>query len=687
MTRKRHGEPKKVGRARYAVLLALMLLLALGSTPLILGALHVRIDAGAPTASHGVRLLPAPKSLPAVALSPIATPIDPGQAAASLPAVKAASEAAAVAAEDNRIRILVHDSASVYQPEVVPVRGSLPSLVLTAGSHTYTYADLVQYGALALLPNDAALLLDNVFVAANAHLDLGSATLHTLYLDSSSSGSTSIVAYGGSLTFQGTFQQPFTIMGWDRATKSPAKDTGSGRPYIREVAGAMQLTDVRVSSLGFWSGRTGGVAWTGTTSQPSTGGATSSTFTDDTYGAFVSRARGLIFGDDLFEFNELDGLHIHRNTVGTSVSASSAVRNGGNGFLVDRASNGTVFTGVLSQHNTGDGFLVDGRPLVTGASASGGSVTPDSGTRIENSAALDNGKTGILLEGGSGTVLRSNEVCASLTGIAIRYGASNTVVTGNDVRCGPRAAVEVGTAAPGSEISGNSLVNARVGILVRSSGPVELDQNVITGVKVFGITVRGEASQVTGQGNVISGTGFRAVDARADADTPALTGTQDTGWAHHAKANFWSYLRFHPLAMLWLSILILVIGGEIWSRIRRLPAHPYPASTQWRDDPPAAGPTRVPAEARVGSVFAELKAGGAVADRVRVPVSAGDGPPPAAAMRPGAGYRPPAMTRLAGGERAAGGVGWPDAGTHPGDRPGQHADRAGQHAGWPGSGS
>ena len=192
-----------------------------------------------------MRLLPAPKSLPAVALSPIATPIDPGQAAASLPAVKAASEAAAVAAEDNRIRILVHDSASVYQPEVVPVRGSLPSLVLTAGSHTYTYADLVQYGALALLPNDAALLLDNVFVAANAHLDLGSATLHTLYLDSSSSGSTSIVAYGGSLTFQGTFQQPFTIMGWDRATKSPAQDTGSGRPYIREVAGLLERPDRR----------------------------------------------------------------------------------------------------------------------------------------------------------------------------------------------------------------------------------------------------------------------------------------------------------------------------------------------------------------------------------------------------------------------------------------------------------
>ncbi len=678
--------PKHAGRARYAVLMALLVFGALAATPLILRAVHLRINASAPTAINDVHLLPAPTALPAVALSQVATPIAPGQAAASLPKVSAANEVAAVAAQDGRIRILVHDSASVYQPEVVPVRGGLPTLVLTAGSHTYTYADLVQYGALVLLPNHAALLLDNVFVATNAHLDLGSPILRTLYLDNSASGSASIVGYGGSLSFQGSLQQPLTIMGWNRSTKSPAQDTGSGRPYIREVSGTMNLAYVRASALGFWSGRTGGVAWTGTTSQPSTGSATSSTFTNDTYGAFVSRGRGITFDDDLFEFNELDGLHIHRNTVGTSVSASSAVRNGGNGFLVDRATDGTVLAGVLSQHNTGDGFLVDGRPLVTGASASGGSVIPDSGTFIQNSAALDNAKTGILLEGGNGTVLRSNEVCARLTGIAIRYGASNTVVTGNDIRCGPRAAIEVGSAAPGTEISGNSMVNARIALLIRSSGPVRADKNRITGAKVFGITARGETSHVTGQGNVISGTGFRPVDARADADPLALTGTQDAGWAHHAKTSFWSYLRFHPLALLWLSILVLVLGGEIWSRLRRLPAHPYPASTGWLD-PSAARPTRAPTEAHVGSMFAELKAGGLAADRARVPVPARDGPPPAAAARPGAGYRPPPMARRANDEWAAGGVGWPEAGTHPGhlasqrsDRTGPHADRTGPHA-------
>ena len=114
-----------------------------------------------------------------------------------------------------------------------------------------------------MLPHHAGLLLDNVFVSANARLNLGGPNLRALYMDSSASGFTSIVGWGGDLYFEGTPRQPMTIMGWDRTTNSPAPDAGSGRSYIRDVGGRMILTDVRASALGFWSGRTGGVAWTG----------------------------------------------------------------------------------------------------------------------------------------------------------------------------------------------------------------------------------------------------------------------------------------------------------------------------------------------------------------------------------------------------------------------------------------
>jgi hypothetical protein len=572
-----------VGPARWAVLLALLLFAVLALSPEILGALHLRNNA-LPQAVNGVRLLPAPSAPPRVALPPVATPIDPSQPPATLPTASAARQAATVAAEDSRIRLLVHDAANVYQPEVIPVQGSLPTLVLTAGSGAYTETSLVQYGALVLLKHHAGLLLDNVFVSTNARLDLGGPSLRALYMDSSAKGFTSIVGWGGNLNFAGTARQPMTIMGWDRTTSSPAPDAGSGRSYIRDVGGRMTLTDVRASALGFWSGRTSGVAWTGSTSTPSTGGATGSTFTDETYGAFVTRGRDVKFDDDLFEFNELDGLHLHRNNSGTSVTDSSADRNGGNGFLVDRATNNTDLTSDVAEHNAGDGFLIDGRPLVTGASASGGSVAADTGIYVQHSAAIGNLQSGIVLEGGSGIVLRGDEICGKLAGIAIRDGASNTVVTGNDVRCTPRTALEIGPGAPHSVVSGNTLVDARIGMLIRNSGPVLADSNRIIGVTVFGITARGSDSQVSGQDNVISGTGFRAVDARADAAFPALSGTQEAGWLHQVHITAWSWLLFHPLAMLWLSILFLVLVGEVWSRLRRMPPHPYPVTTRWRPD-------------------------------------------------------------------------------------------------------
>jgi Right handed beta helix region len=354
----------------------------------------------------------------------------------------------------------------------------------------------------------------------------------------------------------------------------------------------MTLTDVRASSLGFWSGRTGGVAWTGVSGAASKGGATASTFTDDTYGAFVSRGQGVTFTTDLFEFNELDGLHIHRYSVGSRVTSSSASRNGGNGFLIDRATQNTTLQDDVSEHNAANGYFVDGRPLVSGASASGGSVQPGSGTVLDGSAATGNAHTGILVEGGTGTVIKASQVCATTTAIGVRAGATSSVLTGNYIGCHPQTGLSVGPAAPGTVISGNSLSDPRIGVLVRSSGPVELDNNRIIGATVFGVTARGAASQVKGVGNVLSGTGFRAVDARADAAAPALSGTDTSGWAHHAKVTFLSYLEFHPLAALWLGILVVVIVAAAWSFRRRLPPHPYPVSTRWRGAAPDAEEAR-----------------------------------------------------------------------------------------------
>ena len=271
---------------------------------------------------------------------------------------------------------MLHDAGHIYQPEVIPTRGNLPTLVLTAGQGTYTAADLVQYGALVMLPDHAALLLDNVFVSTNARLSLGSSGLRTLYLDNGSGGFATIVAWGGNLSFQGSASQPMTIVGWDRpSTRLPPT---WGRPALhprgRREDDAVRRPGVLAWVLE-WPDRRGGVDRS--YRKPQHGRATGSTFTDNTYGAFVSRGLGVTFRDDLFEYNELDGLHIHRYSVDSPSSSSSASRNGGNGFIVSPATVNTLLAGDVSEHNAGDGYFINGKPLATGASASGGSTRPD----------------------------------------------------------------------------------------------------------------------------------------------------------------------------------------------------------------------------------------------------------------------------------------------------------------------
>lgn len=639
----RYQERGKKGRSWPVVLAALAVFGAFGSLQMILAALNVHLVPQAPAApasSYGVALVqasgnPAPVTLPAAA-----QPVDPEKAVASMPNVDADKGTALVAAEDTRVRTIKHHSVHLRQPQSIAYHGALPTLFLPRRTAAYTVTDLVQDGALVMMSSHAGLLRENVLVASGAKLSLGAPDLSTLYMASDSKGFTSIVGAGGSLSFTGTAAQPLTIMSWNQATKSAVADNGAGRPYIREIGATMTLAYARVSSLGFWSGRTGGVAWTGTSTAASEGSAVNSTFTGDTYGAFLSRDQGVMFSADRFESNELDGLHIHRYSVGARVISSSAERNGGNGFVVDRATTDTVLRGDVSQHNGANGYLFDGRPLVTGASASGRSNTPSSGMVLEGSLATGDAHTGILIEGGTGIVVKSDHFCSPTTAIALRAGATRSVLTGNYIDCAPRSGIAVGPSAPGTVIFGNIVSRPSIGLLIRNSGPVSMYDNRFIGATVFGVSVRGAASKVGGVGNVMSGTGDRAVDARTGARVSDLSGTVTSGWSHHARVTAVSYLEFHPLASLWLGILVVILLAAGWSFRRKLPDHPYPASVRRTYPLPAHGEPSVAMKAHPARHWAPRPA----ASRQ-------------AAIRPAAGLHPatqPAASRPTGPRPADG---------------------------------
>jgi hypothetical protein len=534
-----------------------------------------------------VPLPKAPPRLPAVKLSSVAQPADPTGPVAKLPSGDANFLPTLVSSETDRLRAMLDDSLHITAPAVVDYPGSVATLVLPSRLTPYGLTDLINAGAVVPWNKSGSyMLIDSVFVAPSASLTIQGDGLTSLLMDTSPSRFTSIVTWEGTVSILGTEAQPISITGWNNG---PATNPNFGRPYIRAVGGALNVTYVKASSLGFWSGDTGGFSWTSTSYRPATGGATASSFIGDTYGAFVAGAVNVQFADDLFESNQVDGLRLHRNADNSTVSASSAVRNGADGFVISRGSH-DLLTGDLSEHNAGNGFLIDGQALASVASPTGGGSLQSSGLEISGGEAVGNRKNGIIVEGGQGTVLHNNLVCGASTAIAIRLGASDTSLVGNEVTCGKNIALSVGPGVTGTTVSDNTFTNSDIGVMILASPTTHLLNNRLTGLRVFGISVRGTSAGSAGSGNVLAGKGFEPIQIAYGTKAPHFVATNTTHWQRRTSLTVLSYLIFHPLLLLWVVILGLVLVLCVITRLRRRPHRPYGHILDWRPSSVGAPP-------------------------------------------------------------------------------------------------
>ncbi len=547
--------------------------------------------------------------------------------------VGATAQSALVTAEDTRLRTLLRRGFGLLGPTTVATPGALPSLVLPARQAPYLVADLVAAGALRPEPAGTALLVKSVMALSGARLLIARQGLRTLRLESTPDGFATITTWGGALDFQGV-GGPLAITSWDTAHNHADRQETDGRSYLRTIGGRMTLRGVNESYLGFWSGRTGGIAWTGLADRASTGGSATSSFVGNFYGSFASRSDHLLFTNDRFESNDRDGLRIHRGSNGDAVAHSTAIRNGSDGFAADRGTARTWMVNDTAIGNARNGFLLDGRSLATPQSASGTGTAVSIGTIIESNSADANAATGILVEGGRETIIRNNNVCARTVGIALRAGATETSLTGNNVRCGGRVALELGTGVTSTAVSHNTFLNAktgillnatsrstitdnaigamsllgisvrgasprlsltdntvallrggRMGIVVRDAATASILRNHVSGVNLYGISIRGAAVGTLVRGNVISGRGPRAIDTKEAQPAPAVDLNDVHGWTKKNYITLTGYMTNHPELLIWVGIALMLILGWISSKRPRVTFHPYPQSTDWRPGP------------------------------------------------------------------------------------------------------
>lgn len=523
------------------------------------------------------------------------------------------AQAELVAQEDSRISLVqstalraqVRSMSRTGTPgDPAIVRSTSPAtIVLSPRDNPYTMADLVRISqGRGAQQEDGATTLDySVFVPQDATLELSG----EVRLSSGTEGFASIVSYGGLL--RSDPGSGASVTSWDPETQAPDALLEDGRAYVRSVGGEVDIHDVDFESLGFWSGRTGGVALTGIDPRGlteeeatleqyalsgvagpglSTGTIAGSSFTNGTYGLFLSSSEEVSVTDSIAADNQLDGFALHRSAAGTALTDVRSNDNGSDGVSVSSGATDTVLSGVSAAGNGERGILLDGSPLAEGPSPSGEPVGNSSGTLVLD-ASLEDNPRGVEVIGGTGMSITQSTIRGGVDGIILRDLSESPSVADNTIVDVQRYGVILRDGVVDAEVTGNTVRGAGTGLHLRDSVGA-LSENTVTTATNHGASIVGLVAGSSLVDNSFSGHGPSAVDdtrlapgveladeAGEATASSALVAGNEGEWTRPFLSSALSFVT-RPLSLIWLGIIALV-AFTAFARRRvsdNLP-HPY----------------------------------------------------------------------------------------------------------------
>lgn len=481
------------------------------------------------------------------------------------------------------------------------------NLVLTSRRAPYTFDDLRRLAPETLVPQAGGsfLLQENVIVAEGATLSISPTKPLKIKLRSGPDGFVSVITQGGRLRLNGTASAPISFESWDVSRGRQDANVTDGRAYVR-VSGQLVARHTTFSRLGFWSGRTGGVAVVGSGSslgQDLDAGAVAgdpvaevgsgkaqllptgklpkavqdlnisygtqisdSAMNGNAFGLFITGNSGARIENTVIRKSLVDGLVLHRDVDSASVRNVRVEKSGSDGVVVSRKVEGTVLTRLVVRQNGRDGIVLAGRPLADGPSASGSSTRPFGNNVLTASQSADNARIGIHVIGGTAVRVQGNTVRGGRSGIVVSDGATEVDLDSNRV---------AGVAANGIQVresrkvmvTGNVVRNAPTGIHVRNSNGT-FRQNSTSGVTLHGITFVGRVVGSIADENLLSGSGTSAIDVVrvTDRQAPKLDANDLSGWSRTVTGDSLVGVFLHPLTVIWMLIALLLLA---MSRPRR----------------------------------------------------------------------------------------------------------------------
>ncbi|MDU0325708.1 right-handed parallel beta-helix repeat-containing protein [Microbacterium sp. KSW2-21] len=470
-----------------------------------------------------------------------------------------------VAAEDARL------SAVAALPTGDPALLDTWNTVVLAprnGQQTgYLFGDLVALGAVRVDDGTTATLVRNVVIRAGAELDLYPSAAQgtdTLRLLSTADTTTSIVGWGGILAIGGTADHPVTVTSWDDTLAAPDTDQSDGRAYIRVRDGILGLVSTRLSDLGFWSGRTGGVSVTGSGSG-SIAALQDVTTTGLHYGFFGSDTTGITITDSRFDDSTLTGVEVTNGASDTTIEKTSITGSGGDGIAVSRQSSAVTLDDVTVEGSAGWGVRVDGAALADGPTTGGYGLTPSQGLTLTECRISGNREGGVRVISTDDTEIRRTTVDETRTAVLVEGPSTGLTVANADLSSADLRGLDISGDITDATVSDSRLVGRRIALeLTRAA--VIVSGNDMTVASGYAVELAdGARADITG--NVLRGVGQDAVALWSGARTMQADNDQ-SAWTFQWAWVGW--MNEHPMMWMWaLVLLVPAIGVPVLWRRRR----------------------------------------------------------------------------------------------------------------------
>lgn len=475
--------------------------------------------------------------------------------------------ALSTSADDEPARIVEREDRRIWRAVGGTARGKVAAqtVVLNRRDGAYSLDDLVELGAARRNSARIATVTKHVVLRSGARLNIHEPGL-TLNLVSTPTTFTSIVAWGGTLSLRGSASDPLTVRSWSPDQGASDHSTRDGRAYLRAHSGRLDLRDAHVSRLGFWSGRTGGIASTGTSLEPGTATLQRAQVEHNHVGLYLMNSHDARVTDTTLAHSQRHGIQIDRSP-GTVITRGDVTDSGNNGIHAHDHSDRIWLRGTRIESNRGYAVQVNGRAQASGPNTQGYSVRNAQTLKIESIHTRDNTRGGLRITGTNKTSIKDASITEPFRPIHVIGPSRTTLIEDNQVTSMRGAVILLTDNVDDATITGNTLDATTSGVWA-SNSDVQISRNEVT-VRSGHALVFGENVTGTARDNTFAGKGPGAIAWHA-ARGVEESGNTSKAWDTTHPAVDW--LEKNPFALLWIIILLVPAIG-INFVIRRVRQH------------------------------------------------------------------------------------------------------------------